>query len=679
MSEKRESKGKFREVLRLFKNFFVSLHHLVWGKGKKRLLVALVVTVVVLTLFMALTMEVTSRPGFCKTCHYMEPYYQSWKESSHHDVTCTDCHFPPGIRNKIKGKMTALSMLVNYFTGVYKKSKPWAEISDSSCMREGCHETRMLAGSVPFKKNIKFNHEPHLTQLRRGKKLRCTSCHSQIVQGSHLSVTETTCFLCHFKDMDSQTSINQCTRCHEAPVADKDENTKIAFDHTEVVARNVACPKCHGRMILGDGAVPRNRCNSCHAQLDTIKRYNDTDFLHKNHITDHKIECDQCHTEIQHKSISRTELVKPDCRACHPDFHQAQLALFSGTGGRGTPDHPSPMFNSGLNCQACHIFHNLDSNFKAKGESFIANAKACDPCHGAGYHKILETWNQQTQRKLGQLDRVIKAARNRAQAGKNNSRFPEASQKLEDALYNYNLVKYGKSIHNIAFANQLMERSFKFAVESLKILGLSTTLPYFEQLDNLIPGECSNCHAGVERIEKKAFGWIFPHYEHLVKRELTCNRCHSNEQVHGQLIIKREDCMSCHHQDRQSGCKDCHEIQDSVYNSRLAFSTFKIPNVMAEDVSCLDCHEDDRENLVRPGKKICSNCHEKDYETFFDQWQESALDMMESLRRKITRDKLKKGDFTYETLLLLQKDGSKGVHNPDLYEKLIDEALKRKD
>jgi len=30
----------------------------------------------------------TSRSEFCRSCHIMEPYYQSWKESSHSDVSC---------------------------------------------------------------------------------------------------------------------------------------------------------------------------------------------------------------------------------------------------------------------------------------------------------------------------------------------------------------------------------------------------------------------------------------------------------------------------------------------------------------------------------------------------------------------------------------------------------------
>ena len=111
--------------------------------------------------------ELTSKPNFCSSCHYMQPYVEDWKTSTHSDVTCTDCHFPPGIKSKIHGKLTASSMVVNYFTGIYKKSKPWAEIDDASCLRSGCHVEQQLNKDVVFKEGIHFNHDSHLNNLRR--------------------------------------------------------------------------------------------------------------------------------------------------------------------------------------------------------------------------------------------------------------------------------------------------------------------------------------------------------------------------------------------------------------------------------------------------------------------------------------------------------------------------------
>jgi len=678
---KRRKDGKFLLVLKLFKRNFISLHRLIWGKGWKRFGIAVAITLVIITAIMIFTLEITSQPKFCNTCHVMKPYYASWKESSHKDVTCTDCHFPPGLENKIKGKFTALSMLVDYFTGVYKKSKPWAEIPDESCMRTGCHETRLLQGQVTFKKNIHFDHGPHLGELRRGRKLRCTGCHSQIVQGSHMTVTESTCFLCHFIHTEEEVAVRECTKCHEPPIAKDKNDTLVKYDHKMVMERKIACKKCHGEMVVGDGSVPKIRCNVCHADIEKIKLYDNTELMHKNHITDHKIECDQCHTEVQHKSVARTELVKPDCHACHPDFHNAQLFLFAGKGGRGLPDHPSPMYESGLNCQACHIFHQTADNFAAKGEFTRANGESCEPCHGKGYNKLLDQWKTQTNRKIDQLSTVFTITTKILEMNKNNQGYAAARKKLEDGRFNYNLVKYGNSIHNIAFANILLDKAYQFAEESLQEVNSTQKLPRYERETRVVPGECSNCHAGVEHLETTIFGWKYSHAIHLKQQGLTCQRCHSHERKHGQLIIEKQDCMNCHHKevkqiDKPEGCKVCHETQNAVYYSQLTFSTLKTPNVMASSVACLDCHRDEKNNLYRPGKAVCSRCHEPDYREMFVEWENTSLEWLKQLREKVKKNNLRPGNLAYDTLMLLEKDGSKGIHNPELYEKLIEEALK---
>ena len=165
----------------------------------------------------------TSRPQFCNSCHIMEPYYKSWQESSHKDVACIECHFPPGVGGKVRGKMLGLVQLAKYVTNS-AGPRPTAEMPDASCLRSGCHETRLLSGRVDFTASIPtaswhipFDHTPHLAEGRRGKTLRCTSCHSQIVQGKHMTVTTSTCFLCHFKEEPFNEGLGACTHCHQIP------------------------------------------------------------------------------------------------------------------------------------------------------------------------------------------------------------------------------------------------------------------------------------------------------------------------------------------------------------------------------------------------------------------------------------------------------------------------------
>ena len=141
--------------------------------------------------------EYAAQPSFCTNCHNMQPYYDSWTTSTHQDVPCIKCHYAPGIKAEAMGKMQAANQVVKYVTGTYG-TKPWAEIEDAACLRSGCHSTRKLEGELTFL-GVRFDHRHHLTALRRGKQLRCTSCHSQIVQGDHVAVTKSTCFLCHFQ------------------------------------------------------------------------------------------------------------------------------------------------------------------------------------------------------------------------------------------------------------------------------------------------------------------------------------------------------------------------------------------------------------------------------------------------------------------------------------------------
>ena len=55
---------------------------------------------------------------------------------------------------------------------------------------------------------------------------------------------------------------------------------------------------------------------------------------------------------------------------------------------------------------------------------------------------------------------------------------------------------------------------------------------------------------------------------------------------------------------------------------------------------------------------------------------EQSQALLNRLREKVKKEKLREGDGAYDLLVLLETDGSKGIHNPELYEKLIQEALK---
>src|SRR3990172_5978309 len=193
-----------------------------WGKIRTGTLITLVIGLGVLVGALGGLYKVSSSPLLCNSCHIMKPYVLAWKTSKHNNVPCVDCHYPPELRGTLWVKYQALAQVAKWATETYS-SKPFAEIEDASCLRSGCHDTRLLEGKVTYKRGIIFDHGPHLREVRRGRQLRCTSCHSQIVVGTHIEVTDTSCFLCHFKGKKTPREFHPlggCPLCQKPPKGD---------------------------------------------------------------------------------------------------------------------------------------------------------------------------------------------------------------------------------------------------------------------------------------------------------------------------------------------------------------------------------------------------------------------------------------------------------------------------
>lgn len=161
-----------------------------------------------------ISLEVTSSPRFCQTCHNMKPYYESWEASTHNQVSCTKCHIGPGTGTYFRRKYEALAMVALYITDqtptIYK-----AQVEDRTCLRAGCHDkAQLIKGQTAVGADIAFNHQVHFEPLRDEIKLRCTSCHSHTVEDEHISISQSTCFTCHFEGVEFNTDTGECTLCH---------------------------------------------------------------------------------------------------------------------------------------------------------------------------------------------------------------------------------------------------------------------------------------------------------------------------------------------------------------------------------------------------------------------------------------------------------------------------------
>ncbi len=635
-------------------------------------------------IFSATAVTLTSKSSFCKSCHYMKPFYESWKTSAHSDVKCVDCHYPPGLKNKLRGKIEGLVQLVNYFSQAYRKSRPWAEIPDESCLRSGCHDTQLLTGEEEYK-GVHFSHTPHLTELRRGKKLRCTSCHSQIVQGDHMLVTEATCFTCHFKqDSENSEAISDCRLCHtdNRMLASSKEGT-LQYDHTFAVERSMDCRQCHSQTVTGDGAVPRELCYNCHWENERLARMGETEFMHEMHITDHKVECNQCHTPIQHAVVQQDMNALADCKTCHTGAHNDQISLFAGIGGVGVEDVHNSMSESGMNCRGCHIYHSLGPKARVQGsDTYISRAKACEKCHGKGFAELMHQWERTSEKKIKRLETLYQSANE--ELGRLGKRTV-AGESMKAARMNIDLVRRGKSVHNMSYADALLNVAHKKISEGLKQAGSSMTLPSFADASTIIPSECATCHVSLQVEEVPVFGVDFSHENHVIDHNVKCQKCHSNRRTHGELILNRGECLDCHHDQKEpKQCNECHDITAALFTGNLAILDEPVPDVMYEaELNCYSCHAVEGGDIAQSTKAHCLNCHDEGYDDMMDEWQtetQTRLTSVSETRKSIIKENLNDAQMENlnrvdQIIEIIQQDGSLGVHNYMLVDQLLGEVL----
>ncbi len=406
----------------------------------------------------------TSRPVFCNSCHIMEPYYKSWQESSHKDVTCVECHFPPGIGGKVRGKLLGLVQLLKYVTAS-AGPRPAAEIPDASCLRSGCHESRLLSGRVDLHVKgadkeivIPFDHTPHLQAGRRGKTLRCTSCHSQIVQGKHMTVTTTTCILCHFKDKPFNEGLSSCTHCHQIPQREFDLGGGVKFTHELAFKNGVDCKNCHADLKRGNGDVPRERCLSCHNREGDLAKIDDHVFMHQKHVTEHKVDCLQCHAPILHKlDPHKLEHAADDCLSCHPKHHREQIDLLDGKGARFPGEvgakaaaEANLMVNVRIACPTCHRVPESSST----GTVLVRGSTTmCATCHDAATVKKFEAYHVSLRAALPALAATLAKVETAVKQG--GDRPAKLIVEIGDLRHDLDLLLRGNDIHNMHYATKV--------------------------------------------------------------------------------------------------------------------------------------------------------------------------------------------------------------------------------
>jgi len=629
---------------------------------------SLMTVVLILLGLVYLSAELTSRASFCRTCHNMVPYYESWKESTHGDIECVVCHIRPGFRGKIRAKFEGLVQLVSYVARAYRHRVPTANIPDESCLKSGCHDTRLLKPGVTFM-GVHFDHKSHLMQARRGKKLRCTSCHSQIVQGDHITVTESSCFLCHMKRGDGTYELTKCITCHK-DVFDPESQANAKHNHGKHAGKDFACQNCHGSMKMGEGEVPKENCYNCHWERTWLERIDDPEFLHKKHITEHKVDCTRCHVPIIHASLPKTAHFAGNCLQCHSDIHVAEEKVFKGQDGDLIEPLPSIKFAEGMNCKACHIY---EKELKDGTIVSLANKETCVRCHSPGFSKLYIEWEEAGANRIERINKTIAKLLPAADQIDEPGKKQQFNNLIEKARKSTELISHGHNVHNPDFSKKVLAQAADLLETAADIVGRPEAVA--EVTKNFIKFEsrCLDCHNYIEEKEVTAFGIDFSHRRHTVDAGVKCTECHAASEeydgvAHGKVTKESlQACLNCHHTlaGAKETCRNCHVAQKSIFGGEVPWTEQRAPDAMFEaGIGCIGCHLNEDDKIVKPTKEICLNCHDKGFDEILAGWLEETQELMKKAREKADAGRLSEQEL--KGLEFLKKARCKGVHNYNL-------------
>ena len=671
----------------------------------KAIRIFLVFCILVFLVILVGLLKFTESSTFCGLCHQMNVYMESWRTSSHRHVACTKCHYEPGFLNHLRGKWVDGQVSLAYFLSGKRPSTPHAQISDTSCLQKGCHKIEDLQGDMIYK-NVAFSHGKHLGELRRGMKLRCASCHAQLVQGLHLTVHEINCFICHYykagpkgEEECISCAIGSCTSCHVEPKGDiqvKGWN----FNHRKYIARGVACEKCHLSVVQGDGHVPEGKCVECHKEPVLLTTKYTSQFMHQKHVTDHKIECSSCHTFLRHEigQIPTLAHTPSNCDKCHSkEVHLGPRELYRGTGGIGVPDSPSLMFTTNVDCIACHR-RGEESQAALHTSKYVERTigEACVDCHGEGFDETLKQWktllakaeNESNQR----IFNVQRALYEFEKANGSTVPFKKAQNLLNEARHNYSFVLLGKGVHNIEYTFKLLNAASNKTEQALAIIDKEYKPQEFQTRMSCT----SLCHVGIERRTVPFNDIKFSHETHIAGKGLKCLDCHAPREKHGKTFMKT--CAGCHHGRgiKKVKCEDCHVNIKRIIQGKGGIGVKERPSNKLDVVECVDCHQSvlvKKKGTLDAIKKRCIECHDQSYGEMVIRWKATSENMLKELDPKLAQvkeeiDRIdRRGGHTFVYRKLygeaefnynLAKNG-KGAHNLEFAEELLEFANRRLD
>lgn len=427
------------------------------------------IVLIVLPLSMGSFLVISEQPGFCNSCHIMNPYYDSWQRSTHSEVNCLECHMQPGFVGHIKGKINGLAQAVDCMVGRVG-TKPNGTVTDSSCLRSGCHSIEELEEPLQIKEGnkFKFTHKGHIGETIAGITISCGVCHSHFEGEEHFGINTQACFTCHF--LRSKESVTgrvkiDCQSCHDAPT-EPIQRGRVKIDHQELISYEVSCEEsCHKKQIEIPSTINENTCLNCHNYSLTEKDLSINEIHELHSESPHKIECFACHGKVSHKASEGTTVsAMLDCQNCHSNTHEVQRTIYSARQGHDIEQNGkvlSPMFMVHVECKGCHIEQTQAKPGVLNSLGTISKAvpQACDHCHEEGTgQRYIPFWQNQTKRLYEKIKSRVDRYEERAVIEPDKELAQEMVDKSKKARVLLDAVVLDGSwgVHNLKYTEMML-------------------------------------------------------------------------------------------------------------------------------------------------------------------------------------------------------------------------------
>lgn len=310
-----------------------SHHH----SSKKGMFVLGGLVIVLFVFFFGVTVSDSSNPDSCAACHVMEPYYYTWQNSPHANISCNQCHVEPGT-GFVAVKAQRLSEWVSYRRGnVELPIHGNREITNAPCLE--CHSTnRVITPSGDIRSEF---HADHL-----GYGTGCVDCHFEVAHAG----------------------------MRNEPAFAHSEETMARFkttSHADFALTKTSCLECH------DGERVTYNCEVCHKDVRIPDNHYRADFGYKHgpYVREDIQDCMRCHTGfgkervVPGNSIAEITRNAKFCINCHEGVRPVTHDAFWSVG------HKIPGKSDRDGCLVCHDWSTPEGGMRA------ANVITCAACH----------------------------------------------------------------------------------------------------------------------------------------------------------------------------------------------------------------------------------------------------------------------------------------------------------